>query len=104
MTHLTRIIEELMMRVDEVSRCDVARGIPTGDLWRSITHDHWVTARINMRNALRDTLINEFNETLELAGRKCRELGNKGIDYFNWEQFEQAILSMKEPISTKEDK
>lgn len=45
-----------MMLSDKVARRDVERGIPTGGLYRGITHNAWVSARDELRAALTQAL------------------------------------------------
>jgi len=53
---MTHTVESLMMLADKVARCDVERGIPTGGLYRGITHNAWVNARDELRHALAQAL------------------------------------------------
>lgn len=54
-------VSDIMYLADVMARKDKERDIPIGQLWRSITHDHYIEAREALRTAITDAFKAEYD-------------------------------------------
>jgi hypothetical protein len=55
----------ILFLADTISRKDRERDIPTGQLWKDITHSHWQAARQELVDYVTKALIDEYEKGLK---------------------------------------